>query len=65
MAELLGSAASATKLILDVNQISIDNYTFKFYYKATTSILVACSIASASRQFFGDPINCEIVLSAQ
>ena len=36
MAEILGAATTATKLFLEVNQISIDNWTFKLFYKATT-----------------------------
>ena len=61
MAEVLGAATSATKLFLEVNQISIDNFTFKLFYKATTTLLVACSVIASSKQFFGDPINCEVV----
>ncbi|TRY78246.1 hypothetical protein TCAL_06746 [Tigriopus californicus] len=60
MAEILGAANSATKFFLEVNQISIDNWTFKLFYKATTTILVAMSIICSSKQFFGDPINCEV-----
>eukprot|EP00095_Tigriopus_kingsejongensis_P003608 maker-scaffold49_size462716-snap-gene-0.5 protein:Tk03608 transcript:maker-scaffold49_size462716-snap-gene-0.5-mRNA-1 annotation:"innexin inx2" len=59
MADLLGAANSATKFFLEVNQISIDNWTFKLFYKATTTLLVALSIICSSKQFFGDPINCE------
>ncbi len=63
MAEILGAATSATKFFLEVNQISIDNWTFKLYYKATTTILLASSVVASSKQFFGDPINCEVVRS--
>ena len=65
MAEILGAANSATKFFLEVNQISIDNWTFKLFYKATTSILIVCSVVSSSKQFFGDPINCEAVSGQQ
>ena len=61
MAEILGAATTATKLFLEVNQISIDNWTFKLFYKATTSLLLSCSVIASSKQFFGDPINCEVV----
>ena len=44
-----------------VNQISIDNWTFKLFYKATTTILLACSLLSGTKQFFGEPINCDVV----
>ena len=62
MAELvLGAATTATKFFLEVNQVSIDNLTFKLFYKATTTILLAGSIVATSKQFFGDPINCDLV----
>ncbi len=62
MAEILGAATSATKFFLEMNKISIDNATFKLFYKATTTILLACSVVASSKQFFGDPINCELVI---
>ena len=46
-----------------MNQISIDNWSFKCFYKITTSILLACSVISTSKQFFGNPIQCDIVSS--
>ena len=61
MAEILGAITGATKLFLEVNQVSIDNWNFKMYYKATTSLLLACSVISSSKQFFGSPISCETV----
>ena len=48
-----------------VNQISIDNWTFKLFYKATTTILLACSLLSGTKQFFGEPINCDVVRPSQ
>ena len=33
MAEILGAATTATKYFLEVNQITIDNATFKLFYK--------------------------------
>ena len=61
MAEILGAATTATKYFLEVNQVTIDNPTFKLFYKATTTLLLACSLVTSSKQFFGDPINCEVV----
>jgi len=61
MAEILGAATTATKYFLEVNQVTIDNATFKLFYKATTTLLLACSLVTSSKQFFGDPINCEVV----
>ena len=59
--KLLGLATSGTKLFFEVNQVSIDNWTFKLFYKATTTILLACAGLSSAKQFFGDPISCEVV----
>ena len=47
--------------IPQVNQISIDNWSFKCFYKITTSILLTCSLMSTTKQFFGEPIQCDLV----
>ena len=60
MAEILGAATAATKYFLE-DQVTIDNGTFKLFYKITTTLLLACSVVTCSKQFFGDPINCEVV----
>ena len=49
--------------IPQVNQISIDNWSFKCFYKITTSILLTCSLMSTTKQFFGEPIQCDLVRS--
>ena len=54
-------ATSGTKLFLEVNTVSIDNWTFKLFYKATTTILLACAGLASAKEFFGDPISCEVV----
>ena len=61
MAEILGAATSATKLFFEVNKVSIDNATFKLFYKATTAMLMAFAFVSSGKQFFGEPIDCEVV----
>ncbi len=33
--------------------------TFKYFYKATTTLMVFCSVAVTARQFFGGPIVCD------
>ena len=43
-----------------MNQISIDNWSFKCFYKITTSILLTCSLISTTKQFFGEPIQCDL-----
>ena len=52
---------TVAKLFLEVNKVSIDNATFKLFYKATTSLLMAFAFVASSKQFFGDPITCEVV----
>ena len=51
--------------IPQVNQISIDNWSFKCFYKITTSILLTCSLMSTTKQFFGEPIQCDLVRSEE
>lgn len=43
------------------NQVSIDNFTFKLFYKWSVSLFIASSVTVFSGQFFGDPIHCDIV----
>jgi len=59
MADLIGAVTKATGSFLEINQISIDNWGFKLFYKATTSILIACSVLVTMTQFFGSPIQCD------
>ena len=40
MANLIGLVTKTTRAFLEVNSISIDNWTFKYFYKATTTLMV-------------------------
>ena len=51
----------ATQTVLGIGEVSIDNFTFKLFYKWSVSLFIAGSVAVCSSQFFGDPIHCEIV----
>ena len=42
-------------------QVSVDNFTFKLFYKWSVSLFIASSVTVISGQFFGDPIHCDIV----
>ena len=55
----MGVLNKATKLFFDVHTISVDNWAFKLYYKATVVIFVFASILVTARQFFGSPIYCD------
>jgi len=59
MAELLGVVTKATSSFLELNQVSIDNWAFKLFYKFSTTILVFCSVLTTAKQFFGSPIQCD------
>jgi len=36
----------------------IDNTTFRLHYQVSFSLLLACSLLTCGRQYFGDPISC-------
>ena len=59
MAALVGVVSKVTKSYFDVNSISVDNWTFKCFYKVTTVACVFCSVLVTARQFFGAPITCD------
>ncbi len=59
MASLMGVIPKAAKSFMDATSISVDNWTFKCFYKITTTICLACSVAATARQFFGSPIICD------
>ena len=62
MAEQLGLIKGATEAILGIGEVSIDNFTFKLFYKWSVSLFIASSVTVISGQFFGDPIDCIVSL---
>jgi len=48
-----------TESILGIGEVSIDNLTFKLFYKWSASLFIASSVLSQANNFFGDPIACE------
>ena len=64
MADILGSAVTSAQgfLGLDSEGVTIDNLTFKLFYKATTTLLLVFAALTSVKQFFGDPIACEVVI---
>ncbi|XP_059095142.1 innexin inx2-like isoform X1 [Tigriopus californicus] len=59
MAAAIGIAKTATEIFLGVGEISIDNLTFKLYYKWTVTMFIVSSVLVSTSQFFGEPIQCE------
>lgn len=44
--------------LLNKDEVTIDNNTFKLHYKATFFVLIACSLLLTQKQYFSDPIDC-------
>ena len=61
MAAAIGIAKTATEIFLGVGEISIDNLTFKLYYKWSVTLFIVSSVLLSTSQFFGEPIQCETV----
>jgi len=59
MATTVGLIKGATEVVLGIGEVSIDNFTFKLFYKWSVSLFITGSVAVSSSQFFGDPIACE------
>ena len=54
--DLLHSA----KGILKTDELTIDNVVFKLHYRVTVAILIGSSLIGVAKQYFGDPINCQV-----
>ena len=54
--DLLKSA----KTILKTDELTIDNGVFKLHYRVTVAILIGASLIGVAKQYFGDPINCQV-----
>jgi len=59
VAGLFKAFSTVTKEFFEINTISIDNWVFKLFYKWSTSFLIIASISITSKQFFGEPIECD------
>jgi len=59
MAAAIGIAKTATEIFLGVGQVSIDNFTFRLFYKWSVTLFIVCSVLVCTSQFFGDPVQCE------
>ena len=44
--------------LLQPSPVSNDDTVFRLHYKATTALLLVCSLLVASKQYIGDPIDC-------
>ncbi len=55
MAHLLGDLMQYFKF----DEVDIDNWHFKLYYKGATILFFAGSMVGVFSQYFGDPIECD------
>ena len=49
MADLIGAVTKVTSNFLEINQVSIDNWGFKLFYKATTVYLILSSVLTTAK----------------
>ena len=54
--DLLNSA----KTYLKSDELTIDNVVFKLHYRLTVALLIGSSLIGVAKQYFGDPINCQV-----
>ena len=55
MAHIVGDLVSYLKF----DEINIDNWHFKLYYKGGTILFLTGSLVGVLSQYFGDPIECD------
>lgn len=60
MGDVLEAVSGAAKMFLEMNNLTIDNATFKLFYRGTTVVLFASAFFSTAQQLFGEPISCEV-----
>ena len=51
---------TSVRYLLKPEEICIDNWIFKLHYRITVLFLLASSAIGVSKQYFGDPINCQV-----
>jgi hypothetical protein len=51
---------SSIRYFLKPEDIAIDNWIFKMHYKFSVILMLAGSAIGVAKQYFGDPINCQV-----
>lgn len=46
------------KQVLKIREVLVDNEVFQLHYRITALLLLGCAALVASKQHFGDPIDC-------
>lgn len=55
----MGDLNDTIRSLFKNRKISIDNAIFKLHYKISVLLLIICAFLLTSKQYFGEPINCE------
>ena len=51
---------SSVKTYLKSDELTIDSVVFKLHYRLTVALLIGSSMIGVAKQYFGDPINCQV-----
>lgn len=51
---------SGFRYLFKTSDIVIDDWVFQLHYRATVIILLTSSGIGVAKQYFGDPINCQV-----
>ena len=54
---------SSVRYLLKPEEICIDNWIFKLHYRVTVMLFLGSSAIGVSKQYFGDPINCQVLIT--
>ena len=65
MADLIGAVTKVTSNFLEINQVSIDNWGFKLFYKATTVYLILSSVLTTAKYEVKYSYMIDIVFSCE
>jgi len=52
--------SSLRRLVRPDDEVRTDDWVFRLHYRATVAILLASSGVGVAKQYFGDPINCQV-----
>lgn len=52
---------NSLKTLIKLEKIRTDNNTFKLHYRFTVILLIISSILVTSKQYFGEPIKCDVL----
>lgn len=58
--EKIMEVVKALTTIANVDTVQKDNAVFKLHYRFTVMLLVVFSVLVTTKQYFGDPIKCDI-----